>query len=200
MTPANISARQQSCSFMIARWPRDRAFYMGRFSMPLTIAVVLLGALALNWLVLRRRERVSEQTAEAEHLLAGADSLDGTGALPKRWVTLFWAARGSIAESRWAGIVESSLILGSDAAQCDLCLPDSRIRPQHAVLARAGRSPCWCSPLALIRRCLSTVKRSPGNTVCRITIPCVWDARRYAWCCERRKQNETDQMYQRPFL
>ena len=39
MTPANVSARQQSCSFMIARWPRDRAFYMGRFSMPLTIAV-----------------------------------------------------------------------------------------------------------------------------------------------------------------
>lgn len=140
MTPANISARQQSCSFMIARWPRDRAFYMGRFSMPLTIAVVLLGALALNWLVLRRRERVSEQTAEAEHLLAGADSLDGTGALPKRWVTLFWAARGSIAESRWAGIVESSLILGSDAAQCDLCLPDSRIRPQHAVLAVRGEA------------------------------------------------------------
>lgn len=64
MTPANISARQQSCSFMIARWPRDRAFYMGRFSMPLTIAVVLLGALTLNWLVLRRRERVSERTAK----------------------------------------------------------------------------------------------------------------------------------------
>ena len=41
-------------------------------------AVVLLGALALNWLVLRRRERVSEQTAEAEHLLAGADSLDAS--------------------------------------------------------------------------------------------------------------------------
>ncbi|MUT94487.1 MAG: FHA domain-containing protein [Subdoligranulum sp.] len=50
------------------------------------------------------------------------------------------AARGSIAESRWAGIVESSLILGSDAAQCDLCLPDSRIRPQHAVLAVRGEA------------------------------------------------------------
>ena len=103
--------------------------------MPLTIAAVLLGALTLNWLLLRRRERGAEQAAEAEHLLAGAASLDGTDALPKRWVTLFWAKRGSIAESRWAGIVESSLILGSDAAQCDLCLPDSRIRPQHAVLA-----------------------------------------------------------------
>ena len=135
MTPANVSTRQQSCTFMVARWPRDRKFYMGRFSMPLTIAAVLLGALTLNWLLLRRRERGAEQAAEAEHLLAGAASLDGTDALPKRWVTLFWAKRGSIAESRWAGIVESSLILGSDAAQCDLCLPDSRIRPQHAVLA-----------------------------------------------------------------
>ena len=34
MTPANVSARQQSCRFMIARWPRDRAFYLGRFNMP----------------------------------------------------------------------------------------------------------------------------------------------------------------------
>jgi len=162
MTPANVSTRQQSCSFMIARWPRDRAFYMGRFSMPLTIAVVLLGALALNWLVLRRRERVSEQTAEAEHLLAGADSLDSTGALPKRWVTLFWAARGSIAESRWAGIVESSLILGSDAAQCDLCLPDSRIAPSTPCWP-CGAKPCWCSPLALIRRCLSNGEKIAGE-------------------------------------
>ena len=57
---------------------------MGRFSMPLTIAVVLLGALALNWLVLRRRERVSEQTRRSGAPAGGADSLDGTGALPKR--------------------------------------------------------------------------------------------------------------------
>ena len=30
--------------------------------------------------------------------------------------------------------MESSLIIGSDAAQCDLCLADGRTRPQHAVL------------------------------------------------------------------
>ena len=78
-------------------------------------------------------------------------------------MTLFWAARGSIAESRWAGIVESSPILGSDAAQCDLCLPDSRIRPQHAVSGRAGRSLAGAAPWPLIRRCLSTVRRSPGT-------------------------------------
>ena len=125
---------------MVARWPRDRKFYMGRFSMPLTVAVVLLGALAINWLLLRRKERTAEQAAEAEHLLANADGTENADTLPKRWVTLFWAQRGAIAESRWAGIVESSLILGSDAAQCDLCLPDKRIRPQHCVLAVRGEA------------------------------------------------------------
>ena len=140
MTPANVSTRQQSCTFMVARWPRDQKFYMGRFSMPLTVAVVLLGVLAINWLMLRRKERTVEQAAEAEHLLANAGGTDGGDALPKRWVTLFWAERGAIAESRWAGIVESSLILGSDAAQCDLCLPDKRIRPQHCVLAVRGEA------------------------------------------------------------
>ena len=140
MTPANVSTRQQSCTFMVARWPRDQKFYMGRFSMPLTVAVMLLGVLAVNWLMLRRKERTAEQAAEAEHLLANVGGTDGGDALPKRWVTLFWAERGAIAESRWAGIVESSLILGSDAAQCDLCLPDKRIRPQHAVLAVRGEA------------------------------------------------------------
>lgn len=140
MTPANVSTRQQNCTFVIARWPRDQKFYMGRFSMPLTVAVVLLGVLMINWLMLRHKERIAEQAAEAEHLLANADGTENTDNLPKRWVTLFWAQRGAIAESRWAGIVKSSLILGSDAAQCDLCLPDKRIRPQHAVLAVRGEA------------------------------------------------------------
>ena len=75
------------------------------------------------------------QEAEAEHLLAGAGE---PNALPRRWVTLFWSQRSSIAESRWAGMVESSLIIGSDAAQCDLCLPDRKVSPQHCVLAAQG--------------------------------------------------------------
>ena len=58
--------------------------------------------------------------------------------MPRRWVTLFWSQRSSIAESRWAGMVESSLIIGSDAAQCDLCLPDRKVSPQHCVLAAQG--------------------------------------------------------------
>ena len=81
------------------------------------------------------RDRAAEQEAEAEHLLAGAGE---PNALPRRWVTLFWSQRSSIAESRWAGMVESSLIIGSDAAQCDLCLPDRKVSPQHCVLAAQG--------------------------------------------------------------
>ena len=97
----------------------------------------MLAVLALQWRRLRRRDRAAEQTAEAEHLLAGTQ---GPAALPRRWVTLFWAQKGSIAESRWAGMVESSLILGSDAAQCDLCLPDAQVRAQHCVLCVRGES------------------------------------------------------------
>ena len=93
--------------------------------------LVLLG----SWWGVRRRDRAAEQEAEAEHLLAGAGAPD---ALPRRWVTLFWSQRSSIAESRWADMVESSLIIGSDAAQCDLCLPDRKVSPQHCVLAAQG--------------------------------------------------------------
>ena len=128
--PASLRAQEEDMEIDLLE-----IFYLLRSKWKSIFLAMLLGALTLNWLLLRRRERGAEQAAEAEHLLAGAASLNGTDALPKRWVTLFWAKRGSIAESRWAGIVESSLILGSDAAQCDLCLPDSRIRPQHAVLA-----------------------------------------------------------------
>ena len=95
------------------------------------LLLVLLG----SWWGVRRRDRAAEQEAEAEHLLAGAGE---PNALPRRWVTLFWSQRSSIAESRWAGMVESSLIIGSDAAQCDLCLPDRKVSPQHCVLAAQG--------------------------------------------------------------
>ena len=96
---------------------------------------VLLLVLLGSWWGVRRRDRAAEQEAEAEHLLAGAGD---PNALPRRWVTLFWSQRSSIAESRWAGMVESSLIIGSDAAQCDLCLPDRKVSPQHCVLAAQG--------------------------------------------------------------
>lgn len=136
ISPANVSTLRQQTDFHIQSWPRNNGFYLARFRTPLLLAAVVLGALALYRLRLRRQDRVAEQEAEAEHLLAG----DETAALPRRWVTLFWGQRGSIAESRWAGMVESSLMLGSDAAQCDLCLPDPKIHPQHCVLCVQGES------------------------------------------------------------
>ena len=137
LSPANVSSLRDVTDFTIAVWPRDRAFYLARFRAPLLLAAAVLAVLALQWRRLRRRDRAAEQTAEAEHLLAGTQ---GPAALPRRWVTLFWAQKGSIAESRWAGMVESSLILGSDAAQCDLCLPDAQVRAQHCVLCVRGES------------------------------------------------------------
>lgn len=137
LSPANVSSLRDETDFTIAVWPRDRAFYLARFRAPLLLAAAVLAVLALQWRRLRRRDRAAEQTAEAEHLLAGTQ---GPAALPRRWVTLFWAQKGSIAESRWAGMVESSLVLGSDAAQCDLCLPDAQVRAQHCVLCVRGES------------------------------------------------------------
>ena len=37
-------------------------------------------------------------------------------------------------------MVESSLMLGSDAAQCDLCLPDPKVHPQHCLLCVRGEA------------------------------------------------------------
>ena len=107
-----------------------------------------------NWRVQVKSVTISEdaRTAdlEIEPLYKGdytvalnrvSGKMSGAGepnALPRRWVTLFWSQRSSIAESRWAGMVESSLIIGSDAAQCDLCLPDRKVSPQHCVLAAQG--------------------------------------------------------------
>lgn len=137
MSPANVSTLREETDFTIAVWPRDKGFYLARFRMPLLVAAVVLGMLAWQWRRLRRRDRSAEQAAEAEHILAGTE--DPT-TLPRRWVTLFWAQRGSIAESRWAGVVESSLMLGSDAAQCDLCLPDPKVHPQHCLLCVRGEA------------------------------------------------------------
>ena len=135
MSAANVSSSRDTTTFRVVVWPRDKEFYFARFRMPLLLAALLLLALGGSWWAVRRRDRAAEKEAEAEHLLAGAGEPD---ALPRRWVTLFWSQRSSIAESRWAGMIESSLILGSDAAQCDLCLPDRKMAPQHCVLIAQG--------------------------------------------------------------
>ena len=137
MAPANVSTARQKTAFEISAWTRDRAFYWGRFRGPAAVGLLLLLLLALRVYTLRRREHTAEQAAEAEHLLTQAAAVE---ALPRRWVTLFWAGRGSIAESRWAGLVESSLMIGSDKEQCDLFLPDKAIRPQHCVLSVQGEA------------------------------------------------------------
>ena len=137
MSAANVSSNRETATFKVVVWPRDREFYFARFRMPLLLAALLLLALGGSWWGVRRRDRAAEKEAEAEHLLAGAGEPD---ALPRRWVTLFWSQRGTIAESRWAGMIESSLIIGNDAAQCDLCLPDRKLAPQHCVLAAQGDS------------------------------------------------------------
>lgn len=137
MSAANVSSSRQTTTFKVAVWPRDRKFYFARFRVPLTIAAALLLVLLASWWTVRRRDRAAEQEAEAEHLLAGAGEPD---TLPRRWVTMFWSQRSSIAESRWAGMIESSLIIGNDASQCDLCLPDRRLAAQHCVLNAQGDS------------------------------------------------------------
>lgn len=137
IAPANVSSLREQTDFSIVVWPRDNVFYLARFRVPLVLAAVLLAVLGWQWRRLQRRDRAAEQEAEVEHLLGGTE----TGqALPRRWVTLFWGQRGSIAESRWSGMVESSLMLGSDAAQCDLCLPDPKVRAQHCMLCVRGES------------------------------------------------------------
>lgn len=137
LSPANVSTLREQTDFTIAVWPRDNGFYLARFRTPLLLAAVVVAILAWKWRRLRRRDRTAEQAAEAEHLLAGNADND---TLPRRWVTMFWGQRGSIAESRWAGMVESSLMLGSDPAQCDLCLPDEKVHGQHCVLCVRGES------------------------------------------------------------
>ena len=135
MTASNISDAAAETTFEVADWPRDKGFYLARFRLP----VLLLGGFLLVLIVLtllaRRREREAERSAEAEHLLSDAAS---AGALPRKWVTLFVKTRRSIAESRWSGMVESSLILGSDPAQCDLLLDDKRVLPQHCAICVDG--------------------------------------------------------------
>lgn len=146
LTAANVSDAREETGFRVAVWPRDRGFYLARLRWPLCLAAVLLLALAGGNLYVRRRDRAAEQAAEAEHLLsAGRDA-----ALPRRWVSLFLRARRSIAETRWSGVVESSLLLGSDAAQCDLCVADSRVEPQHCALLVDGDALVVC-PLGKAR-------------------------------------------------
>ena len=132
MTAANVSDSGTVYRFTVEDWPKDRAFYLARFRLPAIILGGLLVVLAAAALLRGRKERTEEKLAEAEHLLTDAAPVQQS--LPRRWITLYLSTRRGIAETRWSAYVESSLIIGSDATQCDLCLADGRTRPQHAVL------------------------------------------------------------------
>ena len=132
LTPANISDNTAVTTFTVTGSPPDSLFYWQRFRVPVLVLGALLLALAGRSLWQRRRDRAAEQQAEAEHLLDAADETADT--LPARWLTLYVRTRRSVAETRWTGRVRGSLIVGTDPAQCDLCIEDHRARPQHCIL------------------------------------------------------------------
>ncbi|MGN0975016.1 MAG: FHA domain-containing protein [Gemmiger sp.] len=134
MTAANVCGSERT-AFTVEEWPADRAFYLRRFRMPALLLLAVLAVLAGAGAVQRRRDRASEAAAEVEHLLGSpADAPQ----LPKRWITLYVHTRGTVAETRYSVLLESSMIIGSDEALCDLALDDPRVRPQHCVLALDG--------------------------------------------------------------
>jgi hypothetical protein len=139
ITAANKCSTEK-VEFSVKNWPADRRFYLDRFRLPVLVVLALLLILLLRASAQKQRDRSNESIAEAEHLLADADAA-GTGpTLPKRWVTLYVRPRGSIAEKRFSAMVESSLMLGSDAALCDFVIEDPRVRPQHCILSVEGDS------------------------------------------------------------
>lgn len=135
LSSANTSDAGEKVAFAIEDWPRDRGFYLARLRMPALVAALVLLALAVRAFARTRRERAAEKEAEVAHLLSGAEDIAAT---PHRWLTLFLRPPGAITENRWAAMVESSLLIGADPAQCELCVPDARMAAQHAVLSLEG--------------------------------------------------------------
>ena len=111
LTPANVSDAGAVTSFTVEDWPPDSMFYLRRFRGP---------------------DREAEKTAEAEHLLESAAEAANT--LPTRWLTLYVRTRRTVADTRWTGQVQGSLVVGTDPEQCDLCIEDHRAAPQHCIL------------------------------------------------------------------
>lgn len=135
LSAANTSDAGAETAFTVTGWPRDRGFYLARLRVPGIVLAVLLAVLAVGAFTRSRKERAAEKEAEIAHLLSDAPDID---TVPRRWLTLFLQPPGAIAESRWSGMAESSVLIGSDAGQCDLCVPDARMAPQHAVLSFEG--------------------------------------------------------------
>ncbi|MDD4849184.1 MAG: FHA domain-containing protein [Gemmiger sp.] len=131
MTAANQSDKTKTL-FAISSWPHDQAFYINRFRLPGLVLLALLLVLAFRAAAQSRKDRASEAAAEVQHLLTGQAA--PVSALPKRWLTLFVKARGSLLEKRYATLVEGSVVVGSDEKLCDICLEDHRVKPQHCMI------------------------------------------------------------------
>ncbi len=138
MSSANVSDKSSKHAFRLSGWERDRQFYWARMRLPGMILTVLLLALSIGAFVNIRRERSAEAAAEVEHLLYGGGDLNQADTPPHRWLTLFIRSPGAVAETRWSQMVENSLLIGSDPAQCELCLSDAHVAAQHCVLALDG--------------------------------------------------------------
>lgn len=132
LTPANVSDADAVTSFTVEDWPPDSLFYLRRFRGPAAVLGAALLLLAVHGLWQRLRDREAEKTAEAEHLLESAAEAANT--LPTRWLTLYVRTRRTVADTRWTGQVQGSLVVGTDPEQCDLCIEDHRAAPQHCIL------------------------------------------------------------------
>ena len=132
LTPANVSDADAVTSFTVEDWPPDSLFYLRRFRGPAAVLGAALLLLAVHGLWQRLRDREAEKTAEAEHLLVSAAEAANT--LPTRWLTLYVRTRRTVADTRWTGQVQGSLVVGTDPEQCDLCIEDHRAAPQHCIL------------------------------------------------------------------
>ena len=180
MSAANVSSSRDTATFKVVVWPQGQSLLF----CPVPGAAADCGGAAAGVAgQLVGRATPGPRRRAGGRGRASAGRCGEPNALPRRWVTLFWSQRSSIAESRWAGMVESSLIIGSDAAQCDLCLPDRKVSPQHCVLAAQGTR-CSCSRSLTGPRSTSTVSASTASTVCRTMIRCGSARLRSGWCCE----------------
>lgn len=138
MSSANVSDNSAEFAFRLTGWARDRDFYLARLRVPGIILGVLLLVLIVRAAFSARSARRAEKAAEVEHLLYGGDTVTSADVPPHRWLTLFLRPPGAVAETRWSQLVDNSLLIGSDPAQCELCVHDSRVGAQHCVLALDG--------------------------------------------------------------
>ena len=132
LTPANISDNTAVTTFTVTGSPPDSLFYWQRFRVPVLVLGALLLALAGRSLW-QAPAGPGRRTAGRSRTPAGRRRRDRRH--PARPladpVCAHPAQRGRNPLDR---PVRGSLIVGTDPAQCDLCIEDHRARPQHCIL------------------------------------------------------------------